>query len=150
MEIMPRRKRSESPLARVPERFSDLFERFFENWELSPFLTAERTWWPAIDVAERDDAIVVKAEMPGMKREDINIEVHGNTLTISGEKKEETEQKGASYYHSERRYGSFQRNIPLPSDVDPEKIEATHREGVLTVTVPKSEKSKARHIPIKE
>jgi len=123
----------------------DLFGAFFGDWPTF----SERRVWPAIDVADSENEIVVKAEVPGCKTEDIDISVHGNTLTISGEKKAEEEKKEKGYYHLERSYGSFRRELSLPDGVDPDKVEASCKNGVLTVTLPKSEKAKAVKIKVK-
>jgi len=108
----------------------------------------ERAWMPAIDVFEKDDKFVVKAELPGMKEEDINVSVVGDTLSIRGEKKGETEVKEEDYYRSERTYGSFYRWIPLPSTVDADKIEACFEDGVLEITLPKSAKVKPKKVTV--
>ena len=99
-------------------------------------------------MAEHDDAIVVKAELPGLNPDDIEVSVHGNTLTLSGEKKESSEDKGDNYYHVERRYGRFHRDVLLPAEVDAEKVEANYKDGVLTITVPKTEEAKPKKIKI--
>jgi len=105
-------------------------------------------WMPAVDVLEKDDKFVVKAELPGMKEEDINVSVVGDTLTIKGEKKTETEVKEEDYYRCERAYGSFYRSIPLPSTVDSAKIEASYEDGVLEVTLPKAPEVKPKKIAV--
>jgi HSP20 family protein len=128
----------------------DLFGRFFEDWDWPLAKTQRGTWWPVIDVAESNDAVIVKAELPGMKSDDIEISVVNNVLTISGEKKESTEEKGESYCHMERRYGSFRRDISVPQGVDPDKVEANYRDGVLIITLPKTEKAKPKRIEVKE
>jgi HSP20 family protein len=101
-------------------------------------------------VAEHGDAIVVRAEVPGCKPEEIDISVYGNTLTISGEKKQSKEEKDKGYYHMETTYGSFRRDINLPSDVDSAKVEATCKDGVLSITLPKAEVSKAVKVQVKQ
>ncbi len=108
----------------------------------------ERGWIPAIDVFEKDDKFVVKAELPGMKEEDIDVSVVGDTLTIKGEKEMETETKEEDYYQWERAYGSFYRAIPLPSTVDASKIEASYEDGVLEVTLPKAAEVKPKKITV--
>ncbi|MDD5082494.1 MAG: Hsp20/alpha crystallin family protein [Dehalococcoidales bacterium] len=116
------------------------FEDIWGGWRLPAIwrrFPAEKEWMPAIDVFEKDDKIVVKAELPGMKQEDIDVSIEGNTLTIKGEKKTEKEVKEDNYYRSEFSYGSFFRSIPIPSSVDPNKIEATYEDGVLEVSLPK-------------
>ncbi|MDK1032813.1 MAG: Hsp20/alpha crystallin family protein [Planctomycetia bacterium] len=134
-------------LTRLHRDFHDLFGRFFGDWESQPLETW--SWWPALDVAERDESIIVKAELPGLTRDDIDVSVEGNILIISGEKKELEEDKKEEFYHVERRYGTFRRTITLPSDVDPSKIEATYRDGILTVALPKTEEAKPRQIEVK-
>jgi len=125
-----------------------LFENFFRGFDMPFSLLGEKTW-PAIDVAEKDDAIMVRAEVPGCKPEDIDVSVNGNTLTLSGEKKESRESNGDGFYHMESTYGSFRRDIPLPAEVDPDKIEAVVKDGILSITAPKAEKSKAIKVAVK-
>lgn len=126
----------------------DLFEGFFRGLDRPLSFFTERAW-PAIDVAEKDDAVLVRAEVPGCTPEDIEISVYGNTLTLSGEKKESHEDKHDGYYHLESTYGSFRREIPMPAEVDADKIEAVVKNGVLSVTLPKAEKSKAVKVQVK-
>lgn len=111
-------RRPSNDLARLHGEIDDLFGSLFRGLDV-PFLTHKH--WPAIDVAEQEDAVVVRAEVPGCKAEDIDISVYGNTLTISGEKKEEKEEKDKGYYHVESSYGSFRRDITLPAEVDTDK-----------------------------
>jgi HSP20 family protein len=146
MSALPVRKRERSTLARLHEEMDDLFRGFFQDWELPVW---GRGRWPVVDIAETENEFVVKAEVPGCKAEDIDISVHGNMLTISGEKKAEEEKKEKGYYHVERSYGSFRRELTLGSEVDTAKIEATCKDGVLTMTLPKSEKAKAFKVKIK-
>lgn len=145
MNIVPRRRR-ETGLARPQDFFGNLFDRFFEDWDLAPL---EPRGWPVLDIVNKDEAVVVTAELPGMKAEDVQLTVQGNMLTISGEKKESSEKKDKGYYYAERRYGSFRRNIPLPSEVDTDKVEAACREGVLTITLPKVEQAKPKTVKVK-
>jgi len=91
---------------------------------------------------------VVRAEVPGCKAEDIDISVYGNTLTISGEKKDSHEENGDGYYHMESSYGSFRREVSLPADVEQDKIEAVCKDGVLSVTLPKAAKSGAVKVKV--
>lgn len=104
---------------------------------------------PAVDVTENAEAVVVKAEVPGMDARDINISVTGDVLTIKGEKKSEREEKEENYHVVERSYGSFSRSLALPGAVDVDKIEAKYDKGVLTVTCPKKEEVKPKAIEIK-
>jgi HSP20 family protein len=146
MALLPIRRREPRALSRLHDEMDDLFKGFFEDWELPAW---RRGSWPAIDVAEKENEFVVKAEVPGCKAEDIDISVHGNTLTVSGEKKQEHEQKEEGYYHVERSYGSFRRDLNLPTEVDTAKIEAECKNGVLTITLPKAEAAKPVKVKVK-
>ncbi|MGD9109811.1 MAG: Hsp20/alpha crystallin family protein [Phycisphaerales bacterium] len=146
MALLSTHRKAGSDLARLHRDMDDLFGAFFGNW---PSTTLERAVWPAIDVADNENEITVKAEVPGCNSEDIDISVHGNILTISGEKKQEEEKKEKGYYHLERSYGSFSRQINLPSDVETDKIDAACKNGVLTVKLPKAEKAKAIKVKVK-
>jgi HSP20 family protein len=136
-----------APVTHLQEEMNELFDRLFN----ADWLGQERPtgWWPAMDLAERGDAIIVKAEVPGLKAEDIEISVEGNVLTISGEKKEAQEEKGENYYHCERRYGTFRRSVNLSQAVQVDQIKAEYHEGILTVTMPKSEQAKSKRIEVK-
>jgi HSP20 family protein len=105
--------------------------------------------WPTIDIAEEEDAIIIRAEVPGCKAEDVDISVYGNTLTISGEKKLSEEKKEKGYYHMESSYGSFRRELTLPTDVDRDKVDAVCKDGVLSIKLPKAEKAKAVKAKVK-
>ncbi len=134
-----------------PFREIEDWERRFEDFFGRPMLrlpVEEKGWMPAVDIFEKDDKFVVKAELPGMKEEDIDVSVVGDTLSIKGEKKTETEVKEEDYYRCERAYGSFYRSIPLPSTVDASKIEANFEDGVLEVTLPKSAEVKTKKIAV--
>jgi len=129
-------------------RFDDLF-----SWPYLPALWRrmpgmEMGWAPAIDVFEKDDRFVVKAELPGMEEKDIDVSVVGNRLIIKGERKAESEVEKEDYYYSERSYGSFSRSIDIPSDVDAKKIEANYEDGVLEVTLPKTPGVKPKKVSV--
>ncbi|KPL23432.1 MAG: hypothetical protein AMJ75_06085 [Phycisphaerae bacterium SM1_79] len=146
MALVPINRRERGGLARLHSDMDDLFDSFFRGLD-RPF--AGYKAWPAIDVAEEQDAIVVRAEVPGCKAEDIDISVYGNTLTISGEKKLSEQKKEKGYYHVESTYGSFRRELTLPTDVDQSKIDAVCKDGVLSITLPKSAKAKAVKVKVK-
>jgi HSP20 family protein len=124
----------------------DLFDSFFRGLD-RPF--ARYKAWPAIDIAEEEDSITVRAEVPGCKAEDIDISVYGNKLTISGEKKLTDEKEEKGYYHVESTYGSFRRELSLPTDVDQDKIEAECKNGILSIKLPKAAKAKALKVKVK-
>jgi len=109
----------------------------------------EMEWAPAVDVSETADQVVIKAEVPGMEAKDIDISLAGDVLTIKGEKKSEREEKKENYHLVERTYGSFSRSLKLPTAVDADKIEASYKQGVLTVSCPKKEEVKPKAIEIK-
>jgi HSP20 family protein len=106
-------------------------------------------WLPSLDVAETKNELVVKAEVPGMDPKNIDISLSDGVLTIKGEKKEEKEEKEADYHLVERNYGVFTRMIPLPSEVQSDKINASYKNGILKITLPKSEEAKKKEIKIK-
>jgi HSP20 family protein len=105
-------------------------------------------WTPALDVYDEKDNFVVKAELPGLKKEDIDINVHNGVLTISGERKQETEKKEGQTFRSERYFGRFQRSLTLPAAVDVQKVKASYKDGVLTIDLPKAEEAKPKQIAI--
>lgn len=120
-----------------------------EEGSLMPWPWFEQgLWGPAVDMYETDDQIVVKAALPGMKPEDIDVKIVGNTLTIKGEVKQEQEHKGRQYIRRERRYGSFSRVLSIP-DVDADRVKAEFENGVLTLQLPKPESAKPRVIEVK-
>jgi HSP20 family protein len=140
-------QRGGHPLLTFQQEMNRLFNDFFGQSALEPFGAFREEWGlfsPRVDVAETDNEIVVSAELPGLDDEDIDVSLSRGMLTISGEKKQEKEKKGRSYYHVERTYGSFQRSVALPSNVDTSKVDAVFRKGVLTITLPKTGGGKAR------
>lgn len=132
----------------VERRFENFFGRPFlpSMWRRFPF--GELGWVPAIEITEREDKFIVKAELAGVKEEDINISVAGDMLTIEGEKKTESEGKKKGYHYSEASYGSFSRSIAIPSTVNADKIEASFDKGVLEITLPKTPEVKAKKITL--
>lgn len=150
-QVMPERRppRAErSPFAdldQLGERMRRMLEQTFGDF--APALTEPIGWIPAVDLEEQDDAYVVEAEVPGVKREDVNIELVGNELTITGEIKEK-ERKGV-LRRKTRRVGRFEFRVTLPNQVDPEKIDAKLTDGVLTVRVPKAEQAQRRQVEVK-
>jgi HSP20 family protein len=107
---------------------------------------------PNVDISSDDNAYTVKVEVPGVKQKDINLEIDNGTLTVSGEKKHEKEEKDKHYYHMEQSYGSFQRMLSLPEDADEENVKASFKNGVLTITLPRTDVAKkdVKQIPINE
>lgn len=106
-------------------------------------------WTPAFDVYEDKDNFYVRAELPGMRKEDIDLSMHNGSLSISGERKNDETVKDAEVYRSERFFGRFQRTMTLPREVAVEKIKAQYKDGILSVTLPKAEEAKPKHIDVK-
>lgn len=106
-------------------------------------------WAPSLDVSETKDNIAVKAEVPGMDAKDIDISLANDVLTVKGEKKQQKEEKDENYHRVERSYGAFSRSIRLPREVQSDKIKANYKNGVLKITLPKSEEAKKKEIKIK-
>jgi len=108
----------------------------------------QRLWAPAVDVFDKKDKIVVRAELPGVEKKDVKVTVEGDVLTIRGERKVEEKVKDEEYYACELCYGAFSRSIYLPAKVDPGKIKAEFKNGILEVTVPKAKEAKPREIEV--
>lgn len=151
------------PFGRLRREMDRLFDDFeLGSWrsplralaDVEPFFRGEVTWGkvPAVDVADTATAYEITAELPGMEEKDIEVKFADGTLTIKGEKKEEKEEKRKDYYMSERRYGSFQRSFNVPDGVEADKIGASFKNGVLTVTLPKSAEAqkKEKKIEVKK
>lgn len=145
---------TESAITRFHSEVDRLFERFFGEpfWGGFRLLPGWRPWaagWtPSLDVSETEEAVTVRAEVPGVDPKDIDISVSGDVLVISGEKREEREERHENYYRAERSFGSFRRSVPLPASVDRDKISAEYDKGVLTIRLAKSEKAVAKRIPV--
>ena len=122
---------------------------FDENFEFPQQWERQNAWDPALDVVEKEDGYVVKASLPGVAPEDVEITLTDNVLTIKGETKADKEDKQENYHLRERHYGSFMRSITLPVTVDADKVEAVNEHGVLTLTLPKSEAVKPKKIAVK-
>lgn len=136
------------------------------HWEMMPQLRSlenlmgrlfddgEEGWFggamvPSVDLSETDNAVDVRVDLPGMKAEEIDIQVHNNLLTIRGERKEETEEKDRTFHRIERRSGSFSRTVSLPSEVDQDNVDAAYKDGVLTITMPKVKAAQTKKIAVK-
>ena len=127
----------------------EAMDRLFDDAFTRPLSLRGVSSVPAIDMYQTNDKVVVKATLPGLKAEDVEISVTGETLTLRGEYKQENEQKDARYHIREQRYGSFERSLLLPTDVKADKARADFENGVLTVTMPIAEEVKPKSITIK-
>ncbi|MBF0275164.1 MAG: Hsp20/alpha crystallin family protein [Nitrospinae bacterium] len=130
--------------ARNTNEMDKLMESFFNGWPLEETTNV----YPGLNAWKKDDTIIVKAELPGVNSEDVDISVSGNNLTISGNKKLE-ELKGAEPHRRERHYGKFSRTLSLPYNADSGKVVAELKDGILSVTIPRAEEDKPRKITIK-
>ena len=129
-------------------------DRLIDTFIREPFSAVEwpfthGRWTPAVDVAETESEITVRAELPGIEPDDIDVTVVGNQLTISGNKTEVSEQQGKDFYHTESRYGTFRRTVPLPASVDSDKSEAEFKNGVLTIRLEKTHAASHETIDVK-
>lgn len=152
--LIPWQKKEENPLVSFRHNIDRLFDDFVEDFgsmKLSPWPFAKGSFLPSIDVSEDEKSIQVNAELPGMTEKDIEVTLHDNVLTLKGEKKHEEEKKDQNYHCIERRYGSFHRSFPLPQEVEIEKIDASFKNGILSIAIPKKEgeKEKGKKIEIK-
>jgi HSP20 family protein len=123
-----------------------LFDRFFEGRPGNG--GAVRRWIPAMDLVETGDHLVLRADLPGMSEDDVDIEIKDGVLTLSGERKAEHEEKGEGFHRVERSFGRFSRSLSLPEGVDADKVDANFADGVLEVRVPKPEESKPTRVQI--
>lgn len=138
----------------LEEMRGDVRDMFRDFWDMRWPLTAWRPRWPgkrepAVDVFEREGSVVIKAEMPGIEPDKIEVTISDGQLRISGERKEETEVKEENYYRSERSYGRIFRSLPLPEGCDTEAVKATVTHGVLEVVIPKVKQAVAKKVEIK-
>lgn len=133
------------PLRSLREEMDDLINRFASDWDTG---WLSREFAPSMDLSESEGAVEVSMDLPGVKPDEITVEVSGNTLRIHGERKEEKEEKKKSYHRVERRTGSFSRSVTLPCSVDENKVDANYRDGVLTVTLPKTEEAKTHKVKV--
>lgn len=135
-----------SPFRSVQSEIDRFFDGFFNDFERFPssLLNKERSgvFSPKIDISNDESSIEVNAELPGLNEKDIQVSLKDDVLTIKGEKKSGDEKKSKDFYRVERRFGSFERSIRVPQEVDAEKIKASFKNGVLNVTLPKSEKAR--------
>jgi len=126
---------------------SDEIDRFFNDFGLN-LRDSDTVWRPSVDLSETENTYEVKAEMPGMKKEDIKVEVKENVLTLTGEKKHETKDDKKNFHRLERVYGKFQRSFRLPKEVKSQEIKAKYRNGVLMIEIPKAEEMKPKEVAI--
>jgi HSP20 family protein len=130
------------------DEMNRMFDQFFRGGTGEEAGWGVRTWAPPVDIYEIDDALILKAELPGVSKDDVSIEIHQNTLILRGQRKHEAEVKEEQYHRVERAYGTFQRSFMLPTLVDQERVQATYKDGVLELRLPKSEAAKPKRVAI--
>jgi len=132
------------------DRMRREMDRLWENVTRDHYpLTFDYDWVPSLDLSDRGDSLVAELEVPGMDPKNIDISVTGDVLTISGEKKKEREEKEHNYHLVERSYGKFSRAVRLPANVNPDRVEASYKDGILSITLDKSEQAKTKKIEVK-
>lgn len=134
-----------SPFSNLRDHINRLFDVSFPGRSPESF----GDWAPALDAFEDKDRYIVSVELPGMKKEDINVTVHDGVLTVSGERKSEKDVKDGMIHRTERFYGRFSRSVSLPSAVKADKVAASYKDGVLNVEIPKAEEAKPRQVEVK-
>jgi HSP20 family protein len=154
MALVKWEPRSElEPVRSLRQEVDRLFEDFFRGWP-KPWSTgwlapAEGAFAPSIDLRETDKELILTAEVPGLQKEDVDVNIMEQSVTIRGERKQEKETKEQNYHYRETSFGSFQRVIPLPAPIVADKAKAKLKDGVLTLTLPKAEPSKPRGVKVK-
>ena len=153
-QLLPRKWRQgiEPPIAGFQREMNRLMESFLgrdDSLAARILFGMQGEWAPSMDVTETENSLIVKAEVPGLAKNDIEVAVTGDTLTISGEKKDERKQTKGNYRMVERRYGSFRRSVTLPPGVDADKTQAEFKNGVLTITAPKTEETRPKKIAVR-
>ena len=135
-------------LASFQDEMNRLFNQFFRGGNGEEAGWGLRTWTPPVDMYETDDAFILKAELPGVSKDEVHVEIHQNTLILRGERKHAAEVTEDRYHRVERPYGRFERSFVLPTLVDQEHVQATYHDGVLELRLPKSEAAKPKRIAI--
>lgn len=130
------------------DRFGSLFDSFFYPTHRHPDLESDWNWNPVVDIYEEEGNYVIKAEIPGVDKKDITIDIKDRTLTLKGERSSDSEVKDDNYYRRERCHGKFERSFSLPADVESDKIDASFKDGVLKIEIPKPEKKKPKQITV--
>lgn len=140
---------STTPVNNLRREMDRIFNELIPfSWRLDESETNLGTWTPTTDMMETDNEYVIKVDLPGLTKKDIQINAHDNVLTIEGERRKESKEEKAGYLRNERYFGTFKRSIMLPASIMDENIKASFKDGVLKINVPKAEKSKRKSVPI--
>jgi HSP20 family protein len=134
------------PFYSLQREMNSLFDNFFRGFNVVPqgFAAGMGSFTPSVDVKENEKEVIIKAELPGVEEKDIDVTVTNDSVTIKGEKKEEKEDKDKNFYYMERSYGSFCRVIPLETEIETDKAQASFKNGILDIKIPKNQKAKEK------
>jgi len=147
--ILPYQKKNESHADKLQRKIDNMYDQFFgPNFLPSAYLLGDGNWDPKLDISEGRKDITIKVEIPGIEAKDFDISIVGRRLTIRGEKKQEQKEKDETYYRVERSYGYFNRTIELPAEVDPNKVDASYKRGVLKMKLRKIKESEMKRIKV--
>ena len=147
--ILPWKRKRKNHANEYHREIDNLYNRFFEpSFMPSSYGFGEGKWDPTLDISEGRKDITVKAEIPGIEAQDFDISLDGRLLTIKGEKKQEQKEEDETYYRVERSYGYFNRTIQLPAEVDPDKVDASYKRGILKIKLRKSKENESKRIKI--
>ena len=145
LQLIPSRRNF---LSLIPEL--NLFDRFFDDLPVPSLLSEEKVLSPAFDISETEKEYVITGEIPGIDVKELDVTLLDGILTVKGEKKQEKEEKDEDYHRVERHYGSFERSFRIPEKVKADELEATYKDGILKIFLPKSEASEVKKIEVKE
>jgi HSP20 family protein len=148
-DVLPWQRKKENRRKELQRNIDNMYEQFFgSNFLPSKYLFGDGTWDPKLDISDGRKDITIKAEIPGIEAKDFDVSIDGRLLTIKGEKKQEQKEKDETDYRVERSYGYFKRTIELPAEVDPNKVDASYKRGILKIKLRKSKESKTKRIKI--
>ena len=148
-DVLPWKRNKNSQAKKYRREVEDMYDQFFEPEFLpSAFFLGKNKWTPKLDISEGKKYITIKVEVPGLETNDFDISLDGRILAIKGQKKEERKENEETYYRVERSYGYFSRTIELPAEVDPNKVEANYKRGILKIRLRKTKSSEPKRIRI--
>jgi HSP20 family protein len=148
-DILPWKRKKENHTNELRRQFDTMYDRFFEpDFMPSASVFGKGKWGPKLDVSEGRKNIIVKAEIPGIDSKDLDISIDGLRLNIRGEKKQEQTEDEETYYRVERSHGYFNRTVELPAEVDPDKVDASYRKGILKIKLRKTKPSETKRIKV--
>lgn len=149
LDKLPWKRNKNNHAKELCREIDNIYDRFFEpDFMPSSYIFSEEKWGPKLDISKGRKAIIVKAEIPGIEAKDFDISIDGRSLNIRSEKKQEQTEKEETYYRVERSYGYFNRTIELPAEVDPNKVDASNKKGILKIKLRKTKSSETKRIKV--